>query len=516
MKAISGYLPKRRLDWWTFARKSVQYTLLIGLTGILIFSRGGSLSPKVSNILFRLDPLAVLAQALASRTFLAGSSLAILVVLLTVVFGRVWCGWLCPLGSLLDIFTLRKKNQKPVDFPESWRRFKYFILLSILIAALFTNLSLLILDPLTIFVRSFTTSFWPAVDAAFTALETVLYPVSFLSEAVGQLDALIRPAVLPLNPALYRYAFLYGSILVGIIALNRLAPRFWCRYICPLGGLLGWISKFSIYRREVTAACRDCKLCANGCPTGTIQAEKGYRSDPSECTVCLKCLDSCRLNGNEFIIHSQPSSWNSYDPTRRQTLEIFGLTAGAVALAQAEPSTRKPNPFLIQPPGALTNNFLSKCIRCGECMRACPTSGLQPAVQEAGISGISTPVLISRIGYCDYACNACGQICPVGAIPPLSLEEKRQTKIGLAYIDENRCMAWADHKDCIVCEEMCPLPQKAIHLLPTDIPHPGGETKRVKLPYVLRDQCIGCGICEYKCPVNGPAAIRIYTLGQAV
>jgi NAD-dependent dihydropyrimidine dehydrogenase PreA subunit len=140
-------------------------------------------------------------------------------------------------------------------------------------------------------------------------------------------------------------------------------------------------------------------------------------------------------------------------------------------------------------------------------MRACPTGALQPALFEAGLEGLWTPVLLPRIGYCDYSCNACGQVCPVAAIPPLLLDDKRLKVIGKAYIDTNRCIAWADHRDCIVCEEMCPLPEKAITLVEhADSP--------ARLPVVNRERCIGCGICEYKCPLN-QAAIQVYALGQS-
>ena len=170
---------------------------------------------------------------------------------------------------------------------------------------------------------------------------------------------------------------------------------------------------------------------------------------------------------------------------------------------------RREHPYLIRPPGARENNLLARCIRCGECTRACPTSAIQATVTEAGLEGLWTPLLIPRLGYCDYSCNACGQICPVEAIPPLSLEEKRQQVIGQAYIDQNRCIAWADHQNCIVCEEMCPIPDKAIKLEPTELRNAVGDMVIVQLPYVDRARCIGCGICEYKCPLNGAAAIRV-------
>ena len=206
----------------------------------------------------------------------------------------------------------------------------------------------------------------------------------------------------------------------------------------------------------------------NDCPTGTIDPDRGYTSDPSECTMCLECLGACPRSSIQFKPKITPSAWRDYDPNRRQVLVSFGIAAASVALLQSDLRVNKPDTHFIQPPGGRGNNLVSKCIRCGECVRACPTSAIQPSATEAGIEGLWTPILIMRQGYCDYSCNACGQACPVQAIPPLSLEEKRLTVIGKAYIDQNRCIAWSDHQDCIVCEEMCPVSDKAVKLIPTD------------------------------------------------
>jgi ferredoxin len=146
-------------------------------------------------------------------------------------------------------------------------------------------------------------------------------------------------------------------------------------------------------------------------------------------------------------------------------------------------------------------------------MRVCPTGGLQPAVFESGIEGLWTPILIPTLGYCDYSCNACGQVCPVEAIPKLELDEKRLQVLGKAYINTNRCIPWSEGRPCIVCEEMCPIPDKAIYLEVKQALNAKGETETIQFPHVGRDKCIGCGICEYKCPVNGAAAIRVYVRG---
>jgi len=292
--------------------------------------------------------------------------------------------------------------------------------------------------------------------------------------------------------------------------LNLISQRFWCRYLCPLGALLGLLSKVAIVRRRVNGQCKPCEACTRVCPTGTIRPEKGYASDPGECTMCLECQAVCSYNAIDFSPHLSLAEWNRYDPSRRQALLALGAAIAGVSILRSDMLARRDHPCLIQPPGARENDLISKCIRCGECMRACPTSAIQPALTEAGLEGLWTPVLVPRLGYCDYSCNACGQVCPVQAIPSLNLEEKRRQVIGLAYIDQNRCIPWADHKDCIVCEEMCPVPDKAIKLERLEVRNGDGQMVTVQRPQVIRERCIGCGICEYKCPLNGEAAIRVY------
>jgi polyferredoxin len=469
----------------------------------------------------RLDPLAMLAHLLASRTVLVGSALALITVALTLALGRVWCGWLCPLGTLLDLFSLRRwrgKREAPAD---SWRRAKHGLLLTILAAALLTNLTLMIFDPLTILFRTLSVSVWPAVDQLVTAAEVALYRVPLLRPAISAFDGLVRPKVLPPDPAFYRYTLLYAGLFLGVILLNLAAPRFWCRYLCPLGALLGLLSKVAVVRREVNDRCAQCHACARVCPTGTIQPAKGYASDSGECTMCLECLAACPYTAIEFPAHLSLAEGQPYDPSRRQALMALGAAIAGIGLFRSNLTAGRDHSRLIRPPGARENNLLSKCIRCGECIRACPTSAIQPAMAEAGLEGLWTPVLVPRLGYCDYSCNACGQVCPVQAIPPLSLQEKRQRVIGQAYIDQNRCIPWAAPLslppwqggmggDCIVCEEMCPVPDKAIKLERVEVRNANGALVTVQRPHVIRERCIGCGICEYKCPVNGEAAIRVY------
>jgi ferredoxin len=378
------------------------------------------------------------------------------------------------------------------------------------VAAVFTNLTLLIFDPLTILFRTLSTSVWPAVDQVVTAAETALYRIPLLQPAVSAFDGLVRPVVLPIDPVFYRYTLLYAGVFLGVLALNVIARRFWCRYLCPLGALLGLLGKIGLVRRQVNDSCTQCNACARACPTGTIQREWNYASDPGECTMCLECLAACPVDAIEFPARLPAPEWYTYDPGRRHLLTALGASIAGIGLLESNLLARRDHPRLIRPPGARENELLNKCIRCGECNRACPTSAIQPAVSEAGLEGLWTPVLVPRAGYCDYSCNACGQVCPVQTIPPLSLDEKRLRVIGRAYIDEHRCIPWADQQPCIVCEEMCPVPDKAIVLEEAEVRTGDGELVTVQRPRVVRERCIGCGICEYKCPVNGEAAIRVH------
>jgi polyferredoxin len=509
-----GKHKSRSLVSWVNARKLVQYISLGAFLLLFLFSKQDGWSPDAVNIPMRLDPLLMLAHLLSSRTFLLGSTLALLSIALAVVFGRAWCGWLCPLGTLLDIFPLKKPRGKRLPPAESWRKAKYGLLIVTLVAALLGNLTLLIFDPLTILFRSLSMAIWPALDQIVMRTEELLFSVPALSTPVAVIDQWIRPDIFPGEPLYYRDAVLFGAVFLAVIGLNLLAPRAWCRYLCPLGGLLGLISKAALYRRKVGEECKGCTLCTAACPTGTIDPKKAYTSDPSECTMCLDCLEACPRGLVAFQPKTSLARWNEYDPDRRDALLAIGGVIAWAALFRTGSMAKREPPYLLRPPGVRNTEpdqiSFSKCIRCSECMRACPTQALQPAVPEAGLEGIWTPVLVPRLGYCDYACNACGQICPVQAIPPLSLEAKRLEVIGKAYIDQDRCIAWSDHRDCIVCEEMCPLPDKAIQLEETQVWAPDNNRVTVKLPHVLREQCIGCGICEYKCPVNGKAAIRVF------
>jgi len=495
---------------WVRLRQTVQYLFLALFLYLFILTVKDRWSPLPVDLFYRLDPLAAISASLAGRTIPAKLLLALVTLAATLILGRVWCGWVCPLGTLLDLFRFRRAKESANRVSPRWRQVKYFLLFVVLVSALLANLTLLVLDPITILTRTLAAVVMPALNYAFTTLEFWLYGFRPLQAPLAWLDTALRSTILPAELSFYQLNGLFALLFLGLVSLNLLAERFWCRYLCPLGALLGLLSKVSWLRRVVGPGCNQCRRCGGECTMGTIEPERGFASDPGECIVCLACLGTCPQGGIAFKGQWGLAEWRSYDPSRRQLLASVATGVGGLVLLRTSPMAHREHPYAVRPPGARENDLLARCIRCGKCIKVCPTAGLQPSLSESGLEGLWTPVLVSRLGYCDYSCNACGQVCPSEAIPPLTLEEKRQAVIGLAYIDQNRCIPWADNVDCIVCEEMCPVPDKAIQLDEVQVLNAQGESVVVKRPRVVRDLCIGCGICEYACPLNGESAIRVY------
>jgi MauM/NapG family ferredoxin protein len=172
------------------------------------------------------------------------------------------------------------------------------------------------------------------------------------------------------------------------------------------------------------------------------------------------------------------------------------------------PSTQS---SLLRPPGVSgDDDFLKKCVRCGECMKVCPRNALYPSSLQAGLYSLFTPMVIPRLGYCEYNCHLCGQVCPTGAIPNLPLEEKKKAIIGLAVFDKNHCLPYAKRLNCMVCEEHCPIPEKAIRFETVEETDYSGKKVVLKKPYIEEKLCTGCGICEYVCPVEEKAAVEVF------
>jgi formate hydrogenlyase subunit 6/NADH:ubiquinone oxidoreductase subunit I len=209
---------------------------------------------------------------------------------------------------------------------------------------------------------------------------------------------------------------------------------------------------------------------------------------------------------------------------RRKTLAALASGVALVPVLRASHGVRQgADHDVIRPPGSLAEeDFAGKCVKCGACIRACPTQVIQPAALQAGLEGLWSPILRFDVGFCSPSCNLCSQVCPTGAIAPVALHERVGTppakppiKLGTAFYDRGRCLPWAMGTPCIVCEEVCPVSPKAIWVREAEVRRSDGSKVKVQLPYLDPDRCIGCGTCQYRCPVGAKAAIRVSSVGES-
>ncbi len=454
------------------------------------------------------DPLIFITTMLSAHAVPKALFLSLVTIALTWVFGRVFCGWFCPLGTLnnaVSTFSRSKKSE-----PSNLYRLKYYILFFILAAALFGMQVAGILDPLSLLVRSLTVNIYPLINSIFMSMLELIdrYAPESMVDISGRIYTVLRGTVLPFNDAHFEQAVLLGGVLLTVLLLNIIEKRFWCRYLCPLGALLGLLSRFAPFGIKVSKGCVSCGACSMSCQGGAIK-DNGSTRMKTECLVCLDCDDSCPKAAVGYGVTMKSSP---LDVKRRGV--ITSLVAGvfSVPFLRQMPGVR--NPVLIRPPGSLNEpEFLKRCIKCGACLKVCPTGGLQPTLLDAGIEGIWTPKLVPVIGSCEY-CTLCGQVCPTGAILEMKKDSLMKVKIGLATIDRSRCLPWADATPCIVCEEMCIVPEKAIWLEEAIERNEIGTEVNLLRPRVNSERCIGCGKCEKNCPLDDKPAIYVTSSGE--
>lgn len=463
------------------------------------------------DLFFRFDPLIWAAHLLALSPIVWGLWWAVFFLGLTLVLGRFFCGWVCPLGTTLDGFRRLLFSPRPdKGVAARWRRAKYFLLIFLLAGAPFSLNLVGLLDPLSLLYRTLAIVFYPAfgygVEKAALTLYRLGEPFTYVSEPLYQA---LKTTVLPFRPLVYLLPFFTLTLFILIVAAERVDKRFWCRALCPLGAFYGLLARFSRLRRRPVVLCPDCGDCEAVCKMAAYAPEEPFRHQTAECQLCLRCLESCQEGRVSFTFTSKAPR-APLDLGRRQVVTSLAAGIVAIPLLRLGSLARRPDEYLIRPPGAQNEaQFLSRCIRCGQCMKVCITNGLQPVLWEAGLEGLYTPRLLSRMGYCDYSCRLCGQVCPTGAIPTLELQVKQATALGTTFISRSRCIPYTEGTDCLVCEEHCPVSPKAITLVEQDMFNLQGETARVKLPVVQADRCIGCGHCEKVCPVGGASAIRV-------
>jgi MauM/NapG family ferredoxin protein len=464
------------------------------------------------DLFFRFDPLVLATHLLTFGPLVAGLFWALVFVALTFILGRFFCGWVCPLGTTLDgarrlLFSPRLDR----GVAARWRRGKYYLLLALLVGAVFSVNLAGLFDPLCLLYRTLAIVLYPAwgygVEKTGLALYRLGTPVTYASEPIYQL---FKATLLPFRPLTYALPFLTLALFALAVAAERIDRRFWCRALCPLGALYGLLARFSWLRRRPTALCPDCGDCTDICKMAAFAPGKPSRHLNSECQLCLKCQEACSREDRVVFTFRSRAPRAPLDLGRRQVLTAMVAGAAAVPLLRLGSLARRPDEFLLRPPGGQNEaELLSRCVRCGQCLKVCLTNGLQPVLWQAGLEGIYTPQLTPRQGYCEYTCNLCGQVCPTGAIPRLELQVKQTTTLGTATVNRSRCIPYTEGADCLVCEEHCPVSPKAITFVEQETFNLEGARVSVKLPVVNADRCIGCGHCEHVCPVGGNAAIRV-------
>ena len=469
------------------------------------------------NSFFRANPLVVVSFLLAVKAITLILLPGIFLIIFSIFFARFFCGWICPLGTIIDLATEKIKKTIPIKLLKT--NFKYYLLFTLLFAALFNvNISGLF-DPIAILLRAFTFFLYPLIGYTATSGWAGLYSIAGEKrDHIQFIYTFLKDYILPFRETFYPLAFISFMFFLFIIFLERYEKRNWCKNLCPLGTLLGLLGSFSLFKRVPARLCNDCGGCKTTCPTGFDEDILQKR----DCILCMDCRLKCEFKRVKFLV-----KWPFIGTGKGTSLpekgsvvlgrRVFlgGLLSGlfvSKAFSFQLPSAQE---RLLRPPGVNNEGeFLKKCVRCGECMKVCLRSALYPALFQTGIYGMFTPVLIPRLGYCEYNCNLCGQVCPTGAIPNLYIEQKKKCIIGTAVFDKNRCLPYAKKTNCIVCEEHCPIPDKAIRFELSSEKDYKGNKVILKKPYIVDELCTGCGICENKCPLEGKSAVEVFSVAK--
>jgi len=488
------------------------------------------------------DPFVAAMTLLSTHSVYRGLAWSVGLVALTLVFGRVFCGWICPFGTLHHFFGwifpsryLRGNKRVESNKTKSWQRVKYYLMGGFLAAAVAGSAIGGLLDPICVAVRAIGLGVIPALQYLGVRTTDAVADTNFrtLQNATDGAQDLLARSLWTANQGYFHQTWFILFLLAAILFMNRIIPRFWCRALCPLGAFLGVISRFSLFGMEKDhAKCTDCNLCLVHCQAAD-SPQGGVKHREDECHMCMNCEAACPEDVIKFRFLPNLRSAIKTPDLERRTL-VTTAAAGAVAIPAMRIANWPDKAYsekVIRPPGAVEEReFLERCIRCAECMKVCPNNALHPAFFEAGLEGLWTPILIPRIGYCEFSCVLCGQVCPTGAIQKINEKQKmgigqKPISMGTAMYDQGRCLPWAMATPCIVCEEFCPTSPKAIWAEEVDVPKRDSKygaqgeqapmlSVRVQRPHVDPSLCIGCGACEKVCPIVDKPAVYVTNAGE--
>jgi polyferredoxin len=494
------------------------------------------------------DPFVAFMTLLSTHAVYRGLLWSIVIVALTLVFGRVFCGWICPFGTLHHFFGwvfpsryLKGSARVEANKTHGWQAAKYYLMWGFLAAAVAGSAIGGLLDPICVAVRAIGLGVIPALQYLGIHGSNVIATsnVRPLQMAADGAQDVLAQQIWTANQSYYHQTWFIVFFLIAILFMNRFIPRFWCRALCPLGAFLGVMSRFALFGMEKDhSKCTDCNLCLVNCQ-GADSPQGGVKHRQDECHMCLNCESACPEDVIKFRFLPNRKGTIQKPDLQRRTV-FASAAAGAVAIPAMRIANWPDKAYsekVIRPPGAVEEReFLERCIRCAECMKVCPNNALHPAFFEAGLEGLWTPILIPRIGYCEYSCVLCGQVCPTGAIQKITElqktgkdektgKEQKPIAMGTAMYDHGRCLPWAMATPCIVCEEFCPTSPKAIWAEEVDVPKRASkykekgealamETVRVQRPHVDPSLCIGCGACEKVCPIVDKPAVYVTNAGE--
>ena len=441
------------------------------------------------------------------EAILAGSVLVILLLtVLTLVLGRLYCSVICPLGIMMDIFgwfgKKAKKNRYSYSKEKKWLRYP---LLAVLVIAHAAGLAVLVqlLAPYSTFGIIATN----LLQAIYQAGNNVLAAIAehYDSYAFYHSEIWLRSV-----PSLT----IASVMLIVIAVLAWRNGRTWCNTICPVGTLLSLISRFSLLKIHFDVdKCKNCSMCSKNCKAACIDF-KTHTVDASRCIVCGDCIESCKFGALSYAhkSHRTHKTYETNDSSRRSFLLASAmLTTAAMAqskdkimdggLAEIEDKVAPERQTPLTPPGSLSaQNMAHNCTGCQLCISQCPNQVLRPS---SDLMHLMQPIMSYERGYCRPECNRCSEVCPAGAIKPIKHEDKASTQIGHAVWIKKNCIPLTDGVECGNCERHCPV--GAIEMVPSN---PDDEESPY-VPAVNEARCIGCGACEYLCPARPFSAIYV-------
>lgn len=382
--------------------------------------------PLVSHVpadaFLRLDPIVFLGVGASDRFFTPFLWPAALMLGFSTLCGRFFCSTLCPMGATIDVadWMMRSGRKKTDKIRHGALKYLKYQILIFIMGAVFLGVSFVFLaSPLSLATRLYGLIIHPVLCIVSDGFLVAVRPLANYFDITGLVYAHVhRP----------RFDLQWFTVIlfIGVFSLAALAPRFWCRNLCPSAAILALVSRKPLIRRNVSDACSQCGLCQKRCPMNAIDDDYAA-TNHGECIVCMTCVQVCPEKAVSFTIHNPNSGIRDQDfpEERRGFIRAGALGMGAAfitltSLRHLHGETvpgRTTTPAIIRPPGALPEGaFLARCIRCGECMKACPTNTLQPMALAAGFSAFFSPIMITRRGPCNPSCNVCGHVCPTGAI----------------------------------------------------------------------------------------------------